>query len=150
MSDGPLIQFSNSVLRRLFFRKSRLRLANGAIATLFGGPYAAGDSVIANQIAQLSEPETRPRELNAKNRKAHRNNYYGRARRNNHDYPDRDYRSAQHRDDYAPRRFIRQMYCSLDQRKPPKTTYLPRDTGNGDTCGLGYHAMAICFKTAMS
>jgi len=94
LSDGPLILFSNSVLRRLFFRISRLRLANGAIAALFGGPYAAGDSVIANQLAQLSEPETRPRELDTKDGKAHGNNDYGRARRNNHDYPDRDYRSA--------------------------------------------------------
>ena len=107
MSDGPLFFFEFSAPAPFFFLQSSLTLACGAILALFGTPHSTSDSVIADHSAQLSEPKARPGKFNAQDRKPQRDDNDGGTRRDDHDYPEQDYGSADDRYSDTASRFVR-------------------------------------------
>ena len=109
---GSLFRTTNSVPRRLSFLVPHPR------PVCFGTAVPIICIAAAYRLPQPSQPETRPRELDAEYGEPYRNNHDSRPRRNDHHHADQENRNAYYGHDDAPGSLVRQMHNSPDQNLP--------------------------------
>lgn len=120
MSDRPavsIIEYSSPAPSFFLYFELPHRepvLAACSFAMFFGARAAVVGIVIADALAYAPQPVTRPRELDAQDCQAKRNEQQSRPRCNEHDDADQQYRCANDGNDDPSRRLVSEMCDPFD------------------------------------